>query len=209
MTPKFFSMANQSRWSSPRNSRSRDLRLHWSASTMSGRHMSPISMPSASAARFRSGTRRTPPSAASPRQHSAKRPCRSKPNIACRSNTIIQWSHSRPPRCGRATAGSPSSIRRKDRRTAATTLPACSGCRATRCVFYALMSEAHLDPGCVRNMNCRSRCSPPSPSSARCASLSPASRCSRSAIVLPMCTSWHSEPMSTEASPRSGTTSSP
>src|SRR5262245_14859425 len=66
MTPKSFSTDSQWRWSSPRNSRSRDLRLHWSASTMSGRHTSPTSTASAGAARFRSETPRTPPSAASP-----------------------------------------------------------------------------------------------------------------------------------------------
>src|SRR5215469_16103796 len=47
MTPKLFSMVSRWRWSSLTNSRSRDLRLLWSASNMSSRHMSPTSTPAA------------------------------------------------------------------------------------------------------------------------------------------------------------------
>ena len=51
-------------------------------------------------------------------RHSSRRPCGSRRNTACRSSITIRWRHSRRRRSGRATAGSPSSTRRRDRRTA-------------------------------------------------------------------------------------------
>jgi len=66
--------------------------------------MSPTLTRNASAAGFRSGTRPTPSRAATPRRRSSRPRCGSRRNIACRSSTTIQWSHSRPRRCGKATA---------------------------------------------------------------------------------------------------------
>ena len=41
-------------------------------------------------------------------RRSSRRPCGSRPNIACRSSITIRWSHTPRPWCGKATAGSPS-----------------------------------------------------------------------------------------------------
>src|SRR5262249_22494366 len=120
--------------------------------------MSPTLRRNASAARFRSGARLTPSPAAIPRRRSSRHRCGSRRNIACRSSTTIQWSHSRPRRRGKATATLPSSTRRRDPRTVATTLPACSGCRAIRCACCRRMSEADSDPDCARSKNYRSPC---------------------------------------------------
>jgi hypothetical protein len=167
-TPKSSSAGSRWRWSSRRSSRSRDLPLRSFASNMSASRTSPISTRNANAARFRSATRSTPSRAASPRRRSSRPRCRSKRNIACLSSTTIQWSHSRRQRCGRATTALPCSTRRKDPRTAATTWPACSGCRAIKCACCRPTSEADLDPDYARNMSCRSPCWRRVRSSARC-----------------------------------------
>jgi xanthine dehydrogenase YagR molybdenum-binding subunit len=56
----------------------------------------------------------------------------------------------------------------RDPRTVATTLPACSGCRAIRCACCRPMSEADSEPDCARSMNYRSPCRRRAHSSARC-----------------------------------------
>ena len=75
-----------------------------------------------------------PPSrrAAILKRRSSRRPYGSKPNIACRSSTTIRWRHSQQRRSGRAKTRSPSSTRRRERRTAATMSPTCWRCRATK-----------------------------------------------------------------------------
>ena len=72
---------------------------------------------------------RRPTAAAMPRRRSSRRPFASRPSTACRSSTTIRWSRSRPPPCGKVTAGSPSTTRPRDRRTAVTMSPTCAGCR--------------------------------------------------------------------------------
>ena len=144
---EFSSAVSRWRWSSRRNSRSRGLRLRSYASSMSKRRMSPTSKRNASTPRSRSRTAPDSTRAAIPRRRSSRRPCGSKPNIACRSSTTIRWRHSQRRRSGKATTRSPSSTRRRDRRTAGTTSPTCWGCRATRCACCRLMSAAHSDPG--------------------------------------------------------------
>ena len=59
MTTGFCSAVSRWRWSWRRSSRSRDLRLRWSASNMSARRMSPTSKRNASAPGSRSRRRRT------------------------------------------------------------------------------------------------------------------------------------------------------
>ena len=111
-----------------------------------------------------------PPStrAAMPQRRLSGRPCGSKPNTACRSSTTIRWRHSQRRRSGKATTGSPSSTRRRDRRTAGTMSPTCWRCRATRCACCRLLSAGHSDPACARNTSCRSPCWRRARSSARC-----------------------------------------
>ena len=76
--------------------RSRDLRRPWSGSNMNGRRMSPTSKRNTSAPgpRSRKTPRRGPRRGAMPRRRLRRRPCGSRPNIACRSSTTIRWSHS-------------------------------------------------------------------------------------------------------------------